>query len=176
MAVICGNQATDEYKRGNLDAAEQLANEALTLSRKIHYSGLGTTATVNLAGLAIRRLTPSTDPARRVELLNLAKAYCLDALGIARRTYDVESQACALLNAASGLLFGGLHVLYGNPGPDNLVAGFFLAWAILKSGSILVPLALHALGNLCVIAAWIREFVHITGGPLGARTPNAEPQ
>ena len=100
MAVIYGNQATDEYKRGNLDAAEQLANEALTLSRKIHYSGLGTTATVNLAGLAIRRLTPSTDPARRVELLNLAKAYCLDALGIARRTYDVESQACALLNAA----------------------------------------------------------------------------
>jgi membrane protease YdiL (CAAX protease family) len=57
--------------------------------------------------------------------------------------------------AASGLLFGALHVLYGNPGPDNLVAGFFLAWAFLKSGSILVPLALHAAGNLCVLASWI---------------------
>jgi membrane protease YdiL (CAAX protease family) len=57
--------------------------------------------------------------------------------------------------AASGLVFGALHVLYGNPGPDNLVAGFFLAWAYFRSGSILVPMALHALGNLCVLASWI---------------------
>lgn len=57
--------------------------------------------------------------------------------------------------AANGLIFGALHVLYGNPGPDNLVAGFFLAWAFFKSGSILVPLALHALGNFCVLSAWI---------------------
>jgi uncharacterized protein len=56
---------------------------------------------------------------------------------------------------ASGLLFGALHVLYGNPGPDNLVAGFFFAWAFLRSGSILVPIALHSLGNLCVLAAWV---------------------
>ena len=55
----------------------------------------------------------------------------------------------------SGLVFGALHVLYGNPGPDNLIAGFFLAWAFLKSGSILVPVALHALGNLCALASWV---------------------
>jgi membrane protease YdiL (CAAX protease family) len=55
----------------------------------------------------------------------------------------------------SGLVFGALHILYGNPGPDNLVAGFFLAWAFLKSGSILVPVALHALGNLCALGSWI---------------------
>jgi membrane protease YdiL (CAAX protease family) len=54
--------------------------------------------------------------------------------------------------AVSGLLFGLLHVCAGNPGPDNLIAGFFLAWAFLKSGSITVPLAWHSLGNLCALA------------------------
>ena len=54
--------------------------------------------------------------------------------------------------AVSGLLFALLHMLAGNPGPDNLIAGFFLAWAFLKSGSIAVPLAWHSLGNLCALA------------------------
>jgi uncharacterized protein len=51
------------------------------------------------------------------------------------------------LIATSGLLFGLVHVLYGNPGPDNLVAGFFLQWSLLKSGTILVPMAMHCAGN-----------------------------
>src|SRR5262249_6202558 len=51
----------------------------------------------------------------------------------------------------SGLLFGVFHLVAGNPGPDNLIAGFFLAWAFLKSGSIAVPLAWHSLGNLCAV-------------------------
>jgi len=55
----------------------------------------------------------------------------------------------------SGVLFALLHVLYGNPGADNVVAGFFLAWAYLKSGSILVPILLHAFGNFCVLISWI---------------------
>jgi membrane protease YdiL (CAAX protease family) len=55
----------------------------------------------------------------------------------------------------SGVTFGLLHVLYGNAGADNLVAGFFLGWAFLKSGSILVPIVLHSLGNLCVLALWM---------------------
>jgi membrane protease YdiL (CAAX protease family) len=46
-----------------------------------------------------------------------------------------------------------LHVLYGNAGPDNLIAGFFLAWAYLKSGTILVPVVLHSLGNVGVLLA-----------------------
>lgn len=50
----------------------------------------------------------------------------------------------------SGAVFASLHFVYGNPGPDNFVAGFVLAWAYLKSGTFLVPLGLHALGNLCV--------------------------
>ena len=51
----------------------------------------------------------------------------------------------------SGMIFGVLHFLYGNPGPDNLIAGYFLAWAYLKSGTIVVPVVLHSLGNLCVV-------------------------
>lgn len=50
----------------------------------------------------------------------------------------------------SGAIFAGLHFVYGNPGPDNFLAGYFLAWTYLRSGSILLPVALHALGNLCV--------------------------
>jgi membrane protease YdiL (CAAX protease family) len=50
----------------------------------------------------------------------------------------------------SGVAFSAIHFVYGNPGPDNLIAGFLLAWAYLKSGSILVPIALHSLGNLCI--------------------------
>jgi membrane protease YdiL (CAAX protease family) len=58
----------------------------------------------------------------------------------------------------SGLVFGGLHILYGNPSPENLIGGLFLSWAYLKSGSIYLPLLLHSLGNFFVwawqIAAW----------------------
>lgn len=50
----------------------------------------------------------------------------------------------------SGSLFAIAHFVGGNPGPDNFVAGFLLAWAYLKSGSLLIPILLHALGNLCV--------------------------
>jgi uncharacterized protein len=53
---------------------------------------------------------------------------------------------------------GALHVLYGNAGPNNLVAGFFLAWSYLKSEAFLIPVALHSLGNFFVllvqVAAW----------------------
>ena len=58
----------------------------------------------------------------------------------------------------SGLVFGGLHVAYGIPAPTNLLAGYVLAWAFLKSGSIAIPVILHCLGNLFVlamnVAAW----------------------
>jgi membrane protease YdiL (CAAX protease family) len=55
--------------------------------------------------------------------------------------------------AASGAGFALLHVAYGNPAPDNLVAGFVLAWAFLRSGTLAVPIVLHALGNLCALLA-----------------------
>jgi uncharacterized protein len=50
----------------------------------------------------------------------------------------------------SGIVFGLLHWIYRNPAPDNMVAGFLLGWAYLKSGSIVVPMALHSGGNLFV--------------------------
>jgi uncharacterized protein len=52
----------------------------------------------------------------------------------------------------TGMIFGALHILYGNPGPDNLIAGYFLAWAYLKSGTIVVPVVLHSFGKLCALA------------------------
>jgi len=64
--------------------------------------------------------------------------------------------------AISGVIFAAVHVLYGNPGPDNLLAGFFLAWAFLKSETLTVPMALHFLGNSCAFTYqvfcfyWIR--------------------
>jgi membrane protease YdiL (CAAX protease family) len=52
----------------------------------------------------------------------------------------------------SGLLFAFLHVRYGNPSVDNVLAGFILSWAFLKSGSVAVPLLFHSLGNAVIMA------------------------
>jgi membrane protease YdiL (CAAX protease family) len=52
----------------------------------------------------------------------------------------------------SGTIFAGLHFVYGNPSPDNCLAGYVLTWAYLKSGSLLVPITLHSFGN-CVAFA-----------------------
>src|SRR5262245_22070452 len=51
----------------------------------------------------------------------------------------------------SGLAFAFLHHLYGNAGPDNQLAGFVLAWAMLRSGCLWVPFALHAGANALVL-------------------------
>lgn len=66
--------------------------------------------------------------------------------------------------AVSGLLFGGLHMMYGNPSPENLFGGWFLAWAYLKGGSILIPLLLHSLGNLIVVAGQVAAWSWMQGG------------
>lgn len=55
----------------------------------------------------------------------------------------------------SGVLFALIHVLSGNPSPENQIAGFMLAWALLKSRSILVPLAMHAGGNCFAFASLV---------------------
>jgi membrane protease YdiL (CAAX protease family) len=51
----------------------------------------------------------------------------------------------------SGTIFAFLHYIYGNPGPDNAVAGFILAWAFIASESLLIPILMHAGGNLLVL-------------------------
>ncbi|MDF1836800.1 MAG: type II CAAX endopeptidase family protein [Planctomycetota bacterium] len=55
-----------------------------------------------------------------------------------------------------GLVFAGLHHLYGNLGPNHLFAGLVMTWAYLRSGTILLPLLLHSLGNLAV---WLMQVV-----------------
>lgn len=57
--------------------------------------------------------------------------------------------------AASGTTFALLHFVYGNPSPENMLGGFLLAWAFVRSGSVCVPLLLHAVGNLLVLVAQI---------------------
>jgi membrane protease YdiL (CAAX protease family) len=51
----------------------------------------------------------------------------------------------------SGCVFAALHFVYGNPGPDNFIAGFFLGWAYLKSRSIVIPILFHSIGNAFVV-------------------------
>lgn len=64
----------------------------------------------------------------------------------------------------SGCAFAALHLAYGNPSPDNMIAGFFFAWAYLKSGSMVVPISLHALGNLFVMSVQLgNSFFGIAG-------------
>lgn len=49
--------------------------------------------------------------------------------------------------AIGGLLFSLIHVVAGNPNPLNLIAGFFFVWIFLKSGTVLVPMLIHFIGN-----------------------------
>ena len=101
---------------------------------------------------------PSQAPSRFMQM-------CLVAPTVEEAVYRLS--ACGLIAAVignkrtiavNGLLFGFLHVLYGNPSPENLVGGFFLAWAFLKSETILIPMVLHSVGNLLVllgqVGAW----------------------
>lgn len=55
--------------------------------------------------------------------------------------------------AISGTLFALVHMVYGAASPENLVAGFFLAWAYLKSESLVVPILLHSGGNFLALVA-----------------------
>ncbi len=58
-----------------------------------------------------------------------------------------------------GVVFSALHYHYGVWGPNHLFAGFVLTWAYLRSGTLLVPILLHALGNLAV---FVVEVVRVT--------------
>jgi len=69
--------------------------------------------------------------------------------------FTVCTPAVAAIGKAGTIVLGGclfslLHFIYGNPYPDNFIAGFVLTWAYLHSGTVLIPIMLHALGNLAV--------------------------
>jgi membrane protease YdiL (CAAX protease family) len=49
-------------------------------------------------------------------------------------------------------VFQALHLAYGIYLPHYFLGGMILAWAFFRSGSLLVPIGLHAAWNLLVIA------------------------
>lgn len=64
----------------------------------------------------------------------------------------------------SGAAFAAIHFVYGNAHLSNFFAGYCLTWAYLKSGSILVPIVLHSLGNLLILCAQMAAWVWFRGG------------
>ncbi len=64
----------------------------------------------------------------------------------------------------SGALFAAVHFLYGNPNLSNFLAGYCLAWAYLKSGSMLIPVVLHSFGNLLLLFAQMAAWHWFTPG------------
>ena len=64
----------------------------------------------------------------------------------------------------SGAVFAAVHFLYGNADLSNFLAGYCLAWAYLKSGSILVPVVLHSFGNLLILFAQMAAWHWFTRG------------
>ncbi|HEV3258339.1 MAG TPA: CPBP family intramembrane glutamic endopeptidase [Gemmataceae bacterium] len=73
------------------------------------------------------------------------------------------ARCCVILN---GVVFAGLHFLYGNPSPENLLGGFILSWAFLKSETLVVPVLLHAGGNTCAFLANVAYYYWWQGRPL----------
>ncbi len=65
--------------------------------------------------------------------------------------------------AIDGLLFASLHFVYGNPSPENLVGGFFLAWVYLRSETILLPIMYHSLGNFVALCFQLAasSYIHL---------------
>jgi hypothetical protein len=48
----------------------------------------------------------------------------------------------------SGVIFALAHFIAGVAAPENQMGGFVLAWFFVKSETIILPLALHSIGNL----------------------------
>jgi membrane protease YdiL (CAAX protease family) len=53
----------------------------------------------------------------------------------------------------SGVVFAGLHWIYGNPSIENQLGGFVLAWMYLRSGTLAIPIIFHSVGNLGALFA-----------------------
>jgi membrane protease YdiL (CAAX protease family) len=102
-----------------------------------------------LAGAALRMcvLTPVVEETLYRVVLGVAVVPALGAWG------------AVLL---SGALFAALHFVYGNPSPENQVGGFLLAWGFLRGGTALLPVGLHAAGNLCALASQLAAWYWLT--------------
>lgn len=58
----------------------------------------------------------------------------------------------------SGVLFAAMHVIGGNASPENQIAGFVFAWAFVQSGTVVVPLSWHAIGNMIAFGAQVANW------------------
>ena len=68
---------------------------------------------------------------------------CLPLVAVAGPKFTIIS---------GGAIFAALHFVYGNPAPTNFIAGFFFCWAYLRSGTLLVPIVFHSIGNAFAVA------------------------
>jgi membrane protease YdiL (CAAX protease family) len=116
--------------------------------------------------IGIRMPIPATPPERALSTLVL---YCISAPVLEETLYRLVLCVALVRIAgpwwtifASGAIFAALHFVWGNASPDNFIAGYFLAWAFLKSGSVLTPIVLHSLGNLCVLALYVANWYRIS--------------
>ncbi len=76
----------------------------------------------------------------------------------------VRTIGCINTIAVNGVVFALLHFVYGNPSPENLVGGFFLAWMYLKSETILMPLIFHSIGNMVALCCQLApSYLHLNG-------------
>jgi membrane protease YdiL (CAAX protease family) len=109
---------------------------------------------------------PATPPK---DIMFALRSYCVSAPILEEALYRLVL-CVALVRIAgprwtilvSGAIFAALHFVWGNASPENFIAGYFLAWAFLKSGSILTPIVLHSLGNACVVALHVANWYRIS--------------
>jgi membrane protease YdiL (CAAX protease family) len=116
--------------------------------------------------IGIRMSIPATPPERALSSL---VSYCVSAPVLEEALYRLVLCVALVRIAgpwftifASGAIFAALHFIWGNASPDNFIAGYFLAWSFLKSGSILTPIVLHSLGNVCVLALYVANWYRIS--------------
>ena len=116
--------------------------------------------------IGIRMPIPATPPER---VLSALASYCISAPVLEEALYRLVLCVALVRIAgpwrtifASGAIFAALHFVWGNASPDNFIAGYFLAWSFLKSGSILTPIVLHSLGNGCVLALHVANWYRIS--------------
>ena len=116
--------------------------------------------------IGIRIPIPATPPE---QILPALGSYCVSAPVLEEALYRLVLCVALVRIAgpwwtifASGVIFAALHFVWGNASPEYFIAGYFLAWAFLKSGSILTPIVLHSLGNLCVLALHVANWYRIS--------------
>ncbi|KPK22070.1 MAG: hypothetical protein AMK69_20550, partial [Nitrospira bacterium SG8_3] len=113
----------------------------VTLGIAAAVGGFCIVASLLLRMIGIRIPIPATP---LEQILPVLGSYCISAPVLEEALYRLLLCVALVRIAgpwwtifASGALFAALHFVWGNASPDNFIAGYFLAWAFLKSGSIL---------------------------------------